>query len=521
MSVVEDSPPAPAALAPIPVTIGAPRGGPPRSTVLRRDNWRLAPTVQALGLLAFVAYATWAAFRNANYYVGLVEGRNYLSPFYSPCIASNCPPAVRWGPITPSGWTITPAILILIFPLGFRLDLLLLPQGVLPLLLALPAGVRRRRRRVDQAGGCATSTSGETRFPLIMQNIHRYFWYFAVVFAGCSPGTRSRRSASPTASAWGSAPSSSSSTPCSSGPTPLGCHSCRHLCGGGLVKRFSKAKGRHWFWKNIATPLNAAPPAVRLAVAHLDHRWRTSTSTSSRAAPSTTRGSSDDRARSATISTSSSSAPGAPGCAPRSRRSATGARTAVVCKSLLGKAHTVMAEGGVAAALGNVWPEDNWKVHFRDTMRGGKMLNNWRMAQLHAQEAPDRVLELEEWGALFDRTPDGRILQRDFGGHRYARLAHVGDRTGLELLRTRPAPRRRPRHRGLHGVQDHPPPAPTTTAPSTAPSASGGSRASSSSSAPSRSCSPRAASARPGSSPRTPGSRPATATRSRCGPGPT
>jgi succinate dehydrogenase / fumarate reductase flavoprotein subunit len=113
-----------------------------------------------------------------------------------------------------------------------------------------------------------------------------------------------------------------------------------------------------------------------------------------------------------------------------------GARTAVVCKSLLGKAHTVMAEGGIAAAMGNVWPEDNWKVHFRDTMRGGKMLNNWRMAQLHAQEAPDRVQELEEWGALFDRTPDGLISQRDFGGHRYARLAHVGDRTGLEMIRT-------------------------------------------------------------------------------------
>jgi succinate dehydrogenase / fumarate reductase flavoprotein subunit len=95
-----------------------------------------------------------------------------------------------------------------------------------------------------------------------------------------------------------------------------------------------------------------------------------------------------------------------------------------------------MAEGGIAAALGNVWPQDNWRVHFRDTMRGGKMLNNWRMAQLHAQEAPDRVLELEEWGALFDRTKDGRILQRDFGGHRYARLAHVGDRTGLEMIRT-------------------------------------------------------------------------------------
>ncbi|WP_129667136.1 fumarate reductase/succinate dehydrogenase flavoprotein subunit [Phytoactinopolyspora endophytica] len=113
-----------------------------------------------------------------------------------------------------------------------------------------------------------------------------------------------------------------------------------------------------------------------------------------------------------------------------------GARVAVICKSLLGKAHTVMAEGGAAAAMGNVYSEDSWQVHFRDTMRGGKMLNHWRMAQLHAQEAPDRIHELEEWGALFDRTPDGLISQRDFGGHRYARLAHVGDRTGLELIRT-------------------------------------------------------------------------------------
>jgi succinate dehydrogenase / fumarate reductase flavoprotein subunit len=115
--------------------------------------------------------------------------------------------------------------------------------------------------------------------------------------------------------------------------------------------------------------------------------------------------------------------------------SAQGVKTALVCKSLLGKAHTVMAEGGIAAAMGNVYPEDNWQVHFRDTMRGGKLLNNWRMAQIHAQEAPDRVLELEEWGALFDRTKEGLILQRDFGGHRYARLAHVGDRTGLEMIR--------------------------------------------------------------------------------------
>ena len=113
-----------------------------------------------------------------------------------------------------------------------------------------------------------------------------------------------------------------------------------------------------------------------------------------------------------------------------------GARTAVICKSLFGQAHTVMAEGGIAAAMGNVDPRDNWKVHFRDTMRGGKFLNQWRMAELHAREAPDRVWELETWGALFDRTKDGRISQRNFGGHEYPRLAHVGDRTGLELIRT-------------------------------------------------------------------------------------
>ena len=116
--------------------------------------------------------------------------------------------------------------------------------------------------------------------------------------------------------------------------------------------------------------------------------------------------------------------------------SAAGVRVGLICKSLLGKAHTVMAEGGVAAALANVDDRDSWKVHFADTMRGGQYVNNWRMAELHAKEAPDRVRELEAWGAVFDRTKDGKILQRNFGGHRYPRLAHVGDRTGLELIRT-------------------------------------------------------------------------------------
>jgi succinate dehydrogenase / fumarate reductase, flavoprotein subunit len=115
---------------------------------------------------------------------------------------------------------------------------------------------------------------------------------------------------------------------------------------------------------------------------------------------------------------------------------AQGVSVGVVCKSLLGKAHTVMAEGGIAAAMANVDSADDWRTHFRDTMRGGKFLNNWRMAQLHAQEAPDRVRELEQWGALFDRTQDGQILQRAFGGHTYRRLCHVGDRTGLEMIRT-------------------------------------------------------------------------------------
>src|SRR5271169_7115746 len=113
-----------------------------------------------------------------------------------------------------------------------------------------------------------------------------------------------------------------------------------------------------------------------------------------------------------------------------------GASVGLICKSLLGKAHTVMAEGGMAAAMGNVDDRDNWRVHFSDTMRGGQYLNNPRMAELHAKQAPDRVRELEAWGAIFDRTKDGKILQRNFGGHRYPRLAHTGDRTGLEMIRT-------------------------------------------------------------------------------------
>ena len=132
-----------------------------------------------------------------------------------------------------------------------------------------------------------------------------------------------------------------------------------------------------------------------------------------------------------------------------------GVSVGLICKSLLGKAHTVMAEGGMAAAMANNDDRDSWKVHFADTMRGGQYVNNWRMAELHAKEAPDRVRELEGWGAVFDRTPDGRINQRNFGGHRYPRLAHVGDRTGLELIRTLQDHAVHQRHDGAHGAHRH------------------------------------------------------------------
>ena len=132
--------------------------------------------------------------------------------------------------------------------------------------------------------------------------------------------------------------------------------------------------------------------------------------------------------------------------------SAAGVKVGLICKSLLGKAHTVMAEGGMAAAMGNVDDRDNWKVHFADTMRGGQYVNNWRMAELHAKEAPVRVHELEAWGAVFDRTKEGKISQRNFGGHRYPRLAHVGDRTGLELIRTLARSRHPSGHHRFHGI---------------------------------------------------------------------
>ena len=207
-----------------------------------------------------------------------------------------------------------------------------------------------------------------------------------------------------------------------------------------------------------------------------------------------------------------------------------GKRTAIICKSLFGKAHTVMAEGGCAAAMGNANSNDNWQVHYRDTMRGGKFLNNWRMAELHAQEAPDRVWELETYGALFDRTPDGRISQRNFGGHTYPRLAHVGDRTGLELIRTLQQKIVSLQQEDFEETGDYEANlkvyAECTVTEllkdgeprSPAPSGTGASPAGSSCSTRPRSSWRPAASASRSRSPRTRGSTPVTGTRSRCGP---
>ncbi len=284
-----------------------------------------------------------------------------------------------------------------------------------------------------ETGGFRKRYSGETRFPLVLQNIHRYFWYFTLIFAGLLTYDAIEAFRFPGGIGMGLGTVILVVNAVFIWAYQLGCHACRHLTGGNL-RKFSASPVRLWIWTQSHDAAQQAPPALRLAVArldrglrplHLPRRLRHLHRSEDLLMAETERHDFDVVVIGA----------GGAGLRAAIEARQMGARTALVCKSLLGKAHTVMAEGGIAAALGSVWPQDNWEVHFRDTMRGGKMLNNWRMAQIHALEAPDRVLELEEWGALFDRTTDGRILQRDFGGHRYARLAHVGDRTGLEMIR--------------------------------------------------------------------------------------
>ncbi len=274
---------------------------------------------------------------------------------------------------------------------------------------------------------------GERSFPLIVQNIHRYFLYLALVFLvilgrdvwdafwfngrfGVGVGTLVLLTNLVLLSSY-----------------TLGCHSFRHIVGG-FRDRLAGAPTRKRVYDCVSC-LNRR---------HMVFAWCSLFSVAFadlyvRMCSMGLVDGLEDRLVTEYIEHEHDVViigAGGAGLRAAAEASAAGARVAVITKSLLGKAHTVMAEGGIAAAMANVDDRDSWRVHFADTMRGGQYLNNWRMAELHAQEAPARVRELEAWGALFDRTSDGRILQRNFGGHRYPRLAHVGDRTGLEMIRT-------------------------------------------------------------------------------------
>ena len=250
MTVVEGTRTVPT---PTPVEIGGVRAGPPRSVVLRRDNWRLQPIAVAVGLLGFIAYSTWAAFRNDFYYAGNV-GRDYLSPLYSPCVTDNCHGYV-WGPITGSWWAVSPALIILIFPLGFRLTCYYYRKAYYRSFWLSPPACSVADAGSTTTGGLRARYSGETRFPLILQNIHRYFFYIAVGFAAVLSwdAIASYRFSNGVGVALGSLILTVNAVLI--WMYTLGCHACRHLCGGGL-KQLSRAPVRKWFWTNIAGRLN-------------------------------------------------------------------------------------------------------------------------------------------------------------------------------------------------------------------------------------------------------------------------
>ena len=250
MTVVEEANRAPE---PTPVRIGGVRAGPARSVVLRRDRWRLQPAATALGLLAFVGYSTWAAFRNGDYYAGSV-GRDYLSPFYSPCLTSNCHGYV-WGPITGSWWQVSPALLILIFPLGFRATCYYYRKAYYRSFWLAPPACGVADVGSTRPGGVRSRYTGETRFPLIVQNFHRYFFYVAFIFAAILTwdAIAAFRFSNGVGVAVGTLVLSVNAVLIWA--YTLGCHACRHLCGGGL-RALSKAPLRRWFWQNVSGRLN-------------------------------------------------------------------------------------------------------------------------------------------------------------------------------------------------------------------------------------------------------------------------
>jgi hypothetical protein len=249
LSVVEDTA---VAAEPIPVTIGAPRGGPPRSQILRRDRWWVQPLATGIGLLLFVAYGIWTAFRGDNYFAGYP--RNYLSPFYSPCIVDSCGPAGTYGHIGSIG-TVSPALVVLAFPMVFRLTCYYYRKAYYRSFWASPPACAVADAGSTTPGGVRSRYSGETRFPLVLQNVHRYFWYFSLALGvfltvdaieafrfpgGIGMGLGTLILVINAVLIW-----------CYT----LGCHACRHLCGGNL-KRFSSSKVRSWLWRDLFTPLN-------------------------------------------------------------------------------------------------------------------------------------------------------------------------------------------------------------------------------------------------------------------------
>ena len=473
---------------------------------MRRDAWWVQPALVFLVLSAFVVYSTWAAFQGAHYRYG-----HYLSPFYSPELFGDSPHALvraqagvvaRWLPFSPA-----------CFPGRLPAHLLLLPRRLLQGVLGRPA--RLRRGRAAQAATC-----GEAAFPLILQNIHRYFLYLALLFlvvlahdvwqalwftdpaTGRAVLRHRRRHAR-----------ARRQRRCCSSCYTLGCHSLRHLVGG-YLDQLSRApirkqglrlrelpQPRHMRWAWMQPVLGGVRRPLRPPV--LDGHL----------APT---GGFCDLAGMADYQRFEHDVlvigAGGAGLRAAIEAAAAGVSVGLVCKSLLGKAHTVMAEGGVAAALANVDDRDNWQVHFADTMRGGQYLNNWRMAELHAKEAPDRVRELEAWGARV-RPHQGR--PHPAAQLRRPPLPPPGPRRRPHRPGDDPhpaGPRHPPGHRGPHGVHRVSGCSRTATA-SRAPSATTASAAASCSSRPRPSCSPPAASAEPTRSPATAGSTPATATR--------
>jgi hypothetical protein len=399
----------------------------PFGGTMRRDAWWLQPTAVFLGLGAFIVYSTWAAFQGEHYTFG-----NYLSPFYSPGAlrrvgARGVRPAARMV----AGWLpFSPAFLILWAPGGFRLTCYYYRGAYYKAFWADPPNCA--------VGEPRKSYLGERHFPLILQNVHRYFLYLALVFLVILSWDVWK-------ALWFADPATGQEVlglgvgtlvlainVILLGGYTLGCHSLRHLVGGRstdlrqaraedlLLLRHLPEPAAHAV--RVAEPLLGRllrPLRAPLLHGHLDRL---------------------EDLLMADIKTVEHDVLviGAGGAGLRAAIEAAAQNVSVglVCKSLLGKAHTVMAEGGIAASLANVDDARQLARPFRGYHAGRRYLNNWRMAELHAKEAPDRVRELEAWGALMDRTPDGRILQRNFGGHAYPRLAHVGDRTGLEMIRT-------------------------------------------------------------------------------------